>query len=364
MADPSLPSTQAVTPAPAPAQAPPATDTHSAADAAVKAGDTAAYRLAKRAERSGKPLDPVPVTAAPAAATEPAPVAEAEPPKPVAKPRDEEYISSRIREGVERGTAEIRSEVERLKQQIASHAPPKTEPEKVYDGTDPSDPKPDPNDFEINDEYLDARDEWNMRRWRRQDARSAQTAKSTQAREELTAAQQARVQTFATKLKEASAADPEFLSKLTPEVRALRPFAALTPGEPGGPDNIVAEQVFDSPIAPQVLRHFSEHPESLARLIAMPPEIQAMPQAVRTARHITWIVQEYGHLERTLSAPAPAAVTPAPAPAITNAPAPIATLGSRPAAPVDPKAAAVKSGNTSAYRALRRQERAAQLVRR
>ena len=247
---------------------------------------------------------------------------------------------------------------------MAAHAPPvvEREPPKAYDGLDPSDPKPRQDEFEDFSLFLDAREAWNERRIDRKTTMAAEQRRLTRAHETLTAAQQARVQTFADQLSKASAADPTFTDALTPEVRALRPFAALQPGEPGGPANVVAEQVFDSPIAPQVLRHFSEHPEALARLITMPPEIQAMPAAVQVSRQLQWIVKEFGKLEAALSAPATTA-TPLPT-TLTHAPPPAQTLGSRPAPPVDPKAAAVKSGNTAAYRAIRRQERAAQLIRR
>ena len=356
---------------PAPAQPPAATpETRSATQAAVASGKTQDYRVSRRAERIGKPLAAVPVEAeaptadATASEAEVAP-APAQPGKARQATRNEEYITNRIREGVERGTNELRAEIDRLKQQFQTHPPAEArrEPEKPYDGLDPSDPKPAPDSFEDFHEYLDARDSWNERRIERKAAKAADGARVTQEQQELTAAQQARVQKFADQLKTATTTDPEFATKLTPEVRALKPFAALAPGEHGGPETIVAEQVFDSPIAPQVLLHFSEHPEALARLIAMPPEIQAMPARVRAHHHIQWIVKEFGKFEATLSAP-PEPEKPAPAPSktITSAPAPAQTLGSRPAAAVDPKAAAIKSQNTQAYREIRRRERAEQLT--
>ena len=350
----------------APVPAPAAPETQPATQAAVTAGSTRDYRVARRAERSGKPFNPVPLTAPTAApgASAPSPAAETPPasPAPPRPRREDTYISDRIREGVERGTAEIRSEIERLKQQVQAHTPAPEAP-KPYDGTDPSDPKPAPDDFDDFNKYLDARDIWNERRVERKQSHTVEGTRRAQAHEELTAAQQTRVQKFADQIQTASTADPEFANRLTPEVRALRPFAALAPGEPGGPDNVVADQLFDSPIAPQVLRHFSEHPEALARLIAMPTEIQAMPQRVRTHHHVQWIVKEFGKIEAALSAPT-TTETPAPAPSkpLTQAPPPAQTLGSRPAPAVDPKTAAVKSGNTQEYREIRRRERAEQMI--
>lgn len=368
----SAPVTTATPPPAAAAPAPATPDTQGAVQAAVKAGDTQAYRLARRAERAGKPMDAVPVVAEspkPAEAgtvAAPAAPAKAEPPR---RGRDEDYISNRIREGVDRGTAELRAEIDRLKQRYQAHPPAEArrEAEKPYDGTDPSDPRPNVAQFQTLEEYEDARDEWHDRRIGRKQARAAEGAKVATAREELTTAQRARAEKFIGQLDSAKAADPEFVGKLTPDVLALKPFDALIPGEAGGPANVVAEQVFDSPMAPQVLLHFSQHPDALARLTAMPPEIQAMPATVRTARHIQWIVKEFGKLEAALSAPPaePKAEPQAePRHHITKAPPQAQTLGTRPAAAVDPKAAAVKSGNTSAYRQLRRRERAEAMGRR
>ena len=363
--------TQSVAPTAATAPPPvaPAADastTQPATQAAVKSGDTQAYRNARRAERAGKPLEAVQaaaVTPEAATATEPQKV---EPPR---KARDEDYISRRILEGVDRGTQELRAEIDRMKQQLQTHQPAEAtrEQPKPYDGADPSDPKPTPDGFENFDEYLDKRDEWNERRIARKQAHAAHGARAAHDHQELTAAQQARVEKFITQLESAKAADAAFVDKLTPDVRALKPFAALTPGERSGPANVVAEQVYDSPIAPQVLLHFSTHPDALARLTAMPPEIQAMPQRVRAHHHIQWIVKEFGKLEASLSAPettAEPAPTSTPSKTLTSAPPPAQTLGSRPAAAIDPKTAAVKSGNTTAYRQLRRQERAAAMGRR
>ena len=352
---------------PAPAQPPAATpETRPATQAAVASGKTQDYRVARRAERLGTPLAVVPVEPVTPAETPPdgaAPPA----PAPPRKARDEDYISNRIREGVERGTNELRAEIDRLKQQFQSHPPAEArrEPEKPYDGLDPSDPKPTPDSFEDFDEYLDSRDAWNERRIERKAAKAADGARVTQEQQELTAAQQAMVEKFAGQIRAAIEADPSFSDKLTPEVRMLRPRAALARDEIAGPENIVGDKLFESSIVREVLEHFSTHPEVLARLVAMPPEIQAMPRAVRVSRHISWIQEQFAVLEHTLKATqsaSPEKPAPAPSKTITSAPAPAQTLGSRPAAAVDPKAAAIKSQNTQAYRVIRRRERAAQMT--
>jgi hypothetical protein len=109
-----------------------------------------------------------------------------------------------------------------------------------------------------------------------------------------------RVTGFQQQLDAAKTADPTFLTKLTPDVQALRPHWGL-PAADVGPANIVATQVFASAVAPQVLLHFSEHPEALAKLTTMPAAIAALPASVRIGEHIQYIVREFGKLEHILA---------------------------------------------------------------
>lgn len=331
------------TAAPAPAAAP---TTQSATQAAISSGNTADYRAARRAERIGKPLDPVAVAPAAADAPAVAPVA-IEPKPPTRKEREQQETNERVRAAVERATADLRAENDRLKTPtppVASAPPKDTFPTMAeYSQAHP--------EASLED-YMDARADHRK-------ARETATAQSATEAEELTVAQQVRVETFINRLKETSTADPTFSAKLTPDVKALKPFGALTPGEASGPRNVIAEQIYDSPVAPQILLHLSQHPEVLKSLETMPAHILALPRAARTNAHIQHIVRQFGALESTLAsaAVAPASVPVAPK-TLTDAPATAQVLGSRASAAVDPKLAAVKSGDTRAYRAIRRQERA------
>jgi hypothetical protein len=351
--------------APAPPAAP-AVDptTLSAAHAAVAAGDTKGYREARRAERAHKPLPTVAVAAAASApsaegAADPAaPVPPAEP-KLSRKEREQQETNERVRTAVDRATADLRAEIAQLRgaapssvPRPAASAPPEAPPQAKFPTLEQWSAANPEKSF---DDFLEARDE------HREQQRTA-AAQTRATADELSAAQQQRIEAFTKQLHDTRAADPDFVSKLTPDVLALKPFSGLKPGEQGGPANILAEQIYDSPIAPKVLLYLSQHPEELARFTTVPPEIAAKPVALRTGAHIQYIVREFGKLEGRLAVAAPAAAA---APAVpepktlTDAPAAPAALGSRATEATDPKVAAIRSNDTRAYRQLRREERAA-----
>jgi hypothetical protein len=88
-------------------------------------------------------------------------------------------------------------------------------------------------------------------------------------------------------------------------------------------------------VAPQLMRHFSDHPEDLQRLSRLAPRE---------------LLREMGKLEATIEKPASAPAPPAAPPkTVTDAPAPPPTLGSRPAVPNDDAEGAVARGDFKAY---------------
>jgi hypothetical protein len=345
----------------------PATPTTISAErAAANKGDFSALNNAHLAARRGTPLARVEVKAeAPAKAPEP-PEAPAAPAPPALSKRQQE-TNDRVREAAERATATLREENARLKVQLAAHQPapapvpaaPAAPETKVAEwkrfAQMPDAPKL--ADFDSVEEHTAA-----MALFIADTRHEEHTAADRQRTEtdELTAAQRARVGRFVEQLDASKAADPEFVTKLTPEVKALKPFGALAPGELGGPRNIIAEQVYDSPIAPAVLLHFSQHPEALVALETPPPHIAALPPALRVKAHIQWIVREFGKLEGSLESASPAASTDRPAQpsTITAAPPPPDTV-TRAGSTTDPKASALKRGDFDAFNRLELAERAA-----
>lgn len=360
-----------INPAPAaPAQpaapAPAAPTTASAVDAAIATDDTRAFREARRAERIGKPLPAVAVDPAPAPGDDDAADApESGSPNPAAPAQP--TISKRQQQinDYERRIAEQNERIARLEASqrqpaapvaAAAQVPPKAA-EPAWKRIAALPQAPQLADFDGDNAIGDHAAAMALFVHETLAAEDAQRSRA----ERLTVAQRDRVEKFVGQLDAARTSDPEFVNKLTPEVRALKPFGALLPGEPSGPLNVLAEQIYDSPIAPKVLLHLAQNPADLAKFAQMPRELAALPPAQRTRAHMQWIVREFAKLEGRLEG-SPAPTTPAPK-TLTDAPGSTTRLGDRPAETTDPMTAAIKTGSTSRYRELRREERAARMRR-
>lgn len=352
--------TSAPTPAPS---APVATEPKvlpvtSAAEAAIASGDTRAFRDAKRAERAGQPL-PVPaaVEAAQDAEGDAAPAIDGQPQKENRKTRaerEQERINETIRTAVAAAEAKLRAELAppREAAQPAADAPPADQiPTWKQFASLPDAPKL--GQFDSVEEHTAAMATFVAEKMLQ--ARDAASAHQQQTAAQASAAQ-AEVDTFLGRLDEAKKADPEFATKLSADVKALKPFGALTPGEVGGPSNVVAAELMKSPEAARLLLHLST-PGELAKLTTVPQQIAAMPEGrAKIAAHIAHIRAEIHRLEGRLAA---AAAPSSPTAHITAAPDPAETLGSRPTLVGDAEAQAIKRGDTRAYRELKRQQRAA-----
>ena len=145
----------------------------------------------------------------------------------------------------------LRAEFDALKRGERIEDKPKP---KIFD---PS--KPMPEDYAEYEDYLDARDQWNRMRWT-DDNRKRHEASAREQRMAET------VNTFASKVKEADVA-----GKLSEEVLALQPTFTLDEGqEPDGSNYIANELVASPETAPALLLYFSEHPDELQRVAALP----------------------------------------------------------------------------------------------
>lgn len=123
---------------------------------------------------------------------------------------------------------------------------------------DPS--KPEPEDFDDYGAYLDARDEWNMRRL--DDRRRQESAASE--RDEHFASQ---AETFVSKIKEAL---PDFKERIAPEILELKPHFQLARGESPTGENFLASELFYEPeTAPAIMLYLSEHPDEFQRIAAL-----------------------------------------------------------------------------------------------
>lgn len=367
------------------------TPTVSATKDAATRGDFLAFEKGREAAREGKPLPDValgatntpapappkrPNAAAAAAAAGEAPVEGSAPPenRKTREDKEQDRINASIRAGIEAETRELRAELARLK------AGPTAERPAGQTSTDGSVPgkgtpewkrfaamaeAPKLEDFEsvgehtaamaffIADKMLGERDQ----------RAQAQTRHS-----QAQAADEARFEAWHGRIGEAKAADPEFVTKLSPAVQALKPFGALPAGDQGGPANFIAEQIVNSAIAPTVMLYLSQHDDELTRLQTMPESIARIAdERARISAHMRHMQAEFFRLEGRLAvspaAPprAPAAAAAEPPPVISQAPPPADTI-TRARTSSDPRQAAIAKGDVRSYMAIedeRQRDRAA-----
>lgn len=246
--------------------------------------------------------------------------------------REQDEQNERVRQAVERGTAEERQKRETLERRLAelearsAPAAKPAEPPKAPDGP----PKPRWKDFEgqigtkfqdwgeAQEAYDDARDAW-------RDEQAERQAKQQQETEAKTAAQkdaETRVSTFYER-ERAFAKDHADYGEKTRELRA-----ALNP------DNVLTQALLESEHAAALLY---AHQADLRRIGAL--GLTNLPAALR----------ELGKLEATLESAAAAAPAIPLKKTVSDAPEPPTALGTRSAEPANASHAAVASKDFRAF---------------
>jgi hypothetical protein len=335
-------------------------ETVSALDKAIVDGDQAAYKAAKLVARGGKAIEmvgereetPTPeMSASDKAEQRQDQAIDSAETRKTRKQRDEQYISDRIREGVESGLRELHAAPkETFSSRPAGSAPPV------------DDPRPDPTnaekypDGQFDPKFIEDVGRWAARDEHRQletsrNARGSQMAFERQ--------QQARFSTFSERIDAAITAEPDFLKTIAEPVLTLKPTINVIkdnsrlPSDqrvPVGPLNDLADEMLDSEHSIALMRHFSAHPEDLQRFGQM-----------RTKAHV---LKAFAVLESTFSgkgtetrdAGAPRRAEPK---TKTDAPTPPTTLGTKAAEVADDAERAVETGDQAAYKAARMRQRAA-----
>lgn len=138
--------------------------------------------------------------------------------------------------------------------------------------------RPDPNKYDDPDEYTSDLAAYKLRTSQADDLRESAQAAQQSAQQALQAAYNERLMDFA-------AETPDF------HTVAMNPALQITP--------VMAEQIMDSDLGPQVQYYLGKNPREAARIAALPPAHQ---------------IREIGRLEARVSAPAPRRTTQAPAP--------------------------------------------------
>lgn len=127
--------------------------------------------------------------------------------------------------------------------------------------------------------------------------------------------------------------DPAFMDKVDERLLAIPPVSVLKPGQPIRPQNVLAQEVAQSPFTPQLLLHFStdEGRADWGRMLALPPGD---------------LHRAFGRLEARFDRPDG---LPSPQKQVSTAPSPATVLGSRPADTADPIEKAVREKDVERY---------------
>lgn len=237
-----------------------------------------------------------------------------------------------------------RERADRLEQELATlrkPAPTSVPPADSRPATAPAidDPEPDPTDATTFPEgqydlgYMKSQARWEARQEFRE-----QQAKTNAARERETAAQSAtqRQTVFATRIKDAIAADPTFADVLSTS-------DAEVPSDPGNP---MTQVLMTSPVMVPLLKYLAAHPDESRRLAGM---ASRDPQTGRWSGNPTALYGEMKKLEGRLEA-LEGEKPPTPAPkTVSSAPPPPPTLGTKTVAAVDESDAAIARGDFRAF---------------
>lgn len=205
---------------------------------------------------------------------------------------------------------EARTELERrLAALESSKAPEKAAPAARV--ADPADAEPTEDKFEDYQKFLDAHARWSARDEIRQERAAASREAAVARRQQETHQVFSK---YAERIDTAVKADPDFLSKLSPDVLALEPTSMLSREERPTALNALAEEITRSEHSDKLLVHFTEHPDDLRRFSTLHPRD---------------FLREFLRLETRLdTAPAPASVPKTPS--VSHAKPPVKAVTASP----------------------------------
>lgn len=198
---------------------------------------------------------------------------------------------------------------------------------------------PKPEQFDVYEDYLDARAEFIVEK--HTEARERHAAADRESRERVKGTE-TKIAAFTERVVQAREADPEFDAKVDSGLLKIIPAFSLLKGEPVQPANVLLQEIVTSEAATALLLHFST-PEGHAewqRLAKLAYEDS--PAAM---------IRAFGRTEARFLSTEKAAAAPAPAKPFTSAPAPPRVMGKEPPASPDRAAAATRSGSYRDYEA-------------
>ena len=224
-----------------------------------------------------------------AASTDASTAADSETAKPAKETKGLDAREQQIRERQARLKADL-AEVDRLERELAERQARQRQPQPKPDAQDSSstataakrvfeqyvnDPKA-PKLDAVNQDGTPVYEDYNA--WaidmmdyvtdRKLDARETE-ARSRYEQQRQRRELETAVQTTAERVKAFREKTPDFDTRVRPELISLQPISALKEGDPIGPHNFIAEQIWRSEFPGEFALHFSEHPEDFRALMAL-----------------------------------------------------------------------------------------------
>lgn len=164
--------------------------------------------------------------------------------------------AKRERDEIARRAEEYRLELEKLK----SSATESAQAQQIQDDK----PKADDPKFKTYEDYVEALTDWKVNQREKQAAeQNAQKMFEESKRKIYTG--------FEAVMKAETESNPGWIDKIDPDLLELKPSAELPPGVKPGRENMLADLLIFSPVAPKLLMHFTEHPEDLQRFSTLHP---------------------------------------------------------------------------------------------
>lgn len=217
-----------------------------------------------------------------AASTDASPEAASEPAAPAKETKGLDAREKQIRER-QAALREQLAETDRLERELADRqarlTTPAQKPDAIEDSSTPAQAK---RVFEqyVNDPKapkLESYEDYNA--WaidmmdyvtdRKLDARETASRERLDQQRQDTELRMA-VETSKQRVKAFQEKTPDFAARVNPKLLDIAPISALREGDPIGPHNFIAEQMWRSEYPAEFALHFSEHPEDFQALMEMP----------------------------------------------------------------------------------------------
>jgi len=220
------------------------------------------------------------------------------------KPRHD--ARARVMEAT-RKLAEERKARQALEDRLARLEAERGQPAKEATSKPSGDGKPQPDQFESYEEFVEALADWKTDR---KVEKLTREAEERQANVSHAQGILQRVDGFRERIEKVAEADPEFTDKVDGRLLEITPTFMLHPNQAPSAASDVAQAIIESDNSGALLLHLSEHPEDMSRIIRLPDSFA--------------VFRAIGALEaRLTSEPAPKVEAKRPEPSVSKAAPPV-----------------------------------------